>query len=309
MTAPPRSVITIGSFDGVHLGHRAILRQARAWADRESARVLALTFDPHPVSVLRPGAEPPRLLCLPRKIQELRAAGAHEVVVLPPTPELLAMTPRAFIEKLVIEHRPGAIFEGPDFRFGKGRAGDLTMLAEMGREFDFQCVVVERTVTRLSDLWEVPVSSSLVRWLTAQGRVADAALALGRPVELRSTVVRGEQRGRTLGFPTLNLDLRPLHGFLLPAQAVYAGQAILDDQCYAAAVSIGTKPSFGRSTVAVEAHLLDFTGEAYGRSVCLRLTRHLRDQTRFPSVELLVAQLRRDVEQVRGHALKERRSA
>ena len=298
MTA--QCVLTIGNFDGVHLGHRAILARAAEAARLARVKVTALSFDPHPAAVLRPGQEPPRLTTLAQKTQCLRDAGADEVVVLEPSPQLLSLSPREFIEQLVQRHAPAAMVEGPDFRFGKGRAGDVRVLAELGAKLGYETIIVEDAEIELSDHTLAPLSSSLIRWLLRHGRIADAARCLGRPYELSATVVRGDQRGRTIGVPTANLDPVELAGRALPGDGVYAGSVVLADGTERpAAISVGAKPTFAGRGRVIEAHALDYHGDLYGQVIAVRLTRWLRDQQSFPGVAELKAQLQRDVAEVR----------
>ena len=293
------TVLTIGNFDGVHLGHQAILARARRVGDR----VVALTFDPHPAATLRPGSEPARLSTRADKIQRLRRAGADEVVVLEPTRELLGQTAEQFVAGLVRRYGPAAIVEGPDFRFGKGRAGDLAMLEQLGREHGFAVHVVPRVRTVLSDRLVAPVSSSLVRWLVAGGRVMDAALTLGAGFALAGAVTRGEQRGRELNVPTANLDPADWAGHVVPGDGVYAGIVELAGGArHGAALSVGVKPSFGEHRLTIEAHLLDFTGDLYGQRIRIAFARWLRDQYAFPDAATLRRQLQRDVARTRRWA-------
>lgn len=304
------SVLSIGTFDGVHLGHRAILTQARHLARANGAppaRVVILAFDPHPASTLRPGTEPPRLTTRAEKVRRLRDAGADEVVILEPTRELLGQSAEQFIERVAATHAPIAVIEGPDFRFGKGRKGDMALLRQLGARHGFEVRVQEPVEVTLSNGFAAPVSSSLVRWLVAHGRMLDAALCLGEPYMLTAPVVTGEQRGRTIGVPTVNLDSAPLGDQVAPAEGVYAGtvelhpprehehDALEPGPRHTAALSIGTKPAFGERPVTIEAHLLDFAGDLYGRTVSVRFARWLRGQAWFPSVESLQNQLHRDI--------------
>ena len=315
---PGSSVITIGNFDGPHLGHLAILRQARRLAEvHGNASVIALTFDPPPVRLLRPDAEPPRIASLADRCAWLRRGGADRVEVLRPDAAMLEQSPRAFLEEVVGRFDPAAIVEGPDFRFGRGRAGGVATLSELGSELGFETCVVEPHRVVLSDLQEVPVSSSLVRWLVGRGRVADAAVCLGRRFSLSAEVVQGEQRGRTLGIPTANLDAETLRPYIIPADGVYAAYAQLDateaeggsgpaDELHGAimpaAVSVGVKPTFGRRALTVEAHLLDRDVDLYGRRLTLHFARWVRDQYPFPGVDALRQQLHRDIATVRRWA-------
>lgn len=298
---PQASVITIGNFDGVHLGHRAILATARELGDARDARVVALTFDPHPNATLDPANQPPRLCSRDQKLDRLRQAGADEVVVLEPTREVLGQEPRDFIRKLVSDFAPIAFVEGADFRFGKGRAGDIALLRQMGGEHGYEVIIQPSRDVTLRDLSVVTVRSSVIRWLIGHGRPADVQRCLSEPFTLTSTVIHGEKRGRTIGIPTANLDLDTLNDHMLPADGVYAGYAITPGAArqYTAAISVGHKPSFGKVQLTIEAHLLDFDGDLYDQTLTLAFTHWVRDQIRFPSPDALRQQLARDIERVR----------
>lgn len=290
----PETAISIGNFDGVHRGHQALLAKARATVGA-AGRVVAVTFDPHPMAVLRPGEAPWQLLTLQGRIEALRAAGADEVEVLDSTTTFLATEARAFIEDLHRRLQFRVVVEGPNFRFGRNRAGSMESLASMGVELGFRVEVLQPVQVRLRDGSEVIASSSVTRWLLELGRVEDATLVLGRPHCVEGRVVRGERRGRMLGYPTANLE----HGdLMLPADGIYAARATLPDgTSRAAAVSIGRKPTFGRSERTCEAYLLGFAGwtEEYGWTLRLDLCAWLRDQFRYDSMEALQAQIDRDV--------------
>ncbi len=289
---PARNILTVGSFDGVHLGHRALIDAARRQADRTGGSVIALVFERHPLATLRPEDAPPPLTLPETRRELLRAAGVDQIVGLDPTPELLSLDPQAFIERMVQAHHPAVWIEGPDFRFGRDRAGNLDVLRDLGKAHGFDVQVIDPVETVLHDLSQVPVRSSLIRWLVLQGRVADAAKCLGRPYAVRGVVVRGEQRGRTIGFPTANLDTGAV---LLPADGVYAGVVEHDGRPIAAAISLGTKPTFAGHDRAFEAHLIDFDGDLYGETLEVTVTRFVRDQVAFASREALIEQMHRDV--------------
>ena len=303
-------MLTLGNFDGVHLGHRALLAACRARA--AGGPVVAVTFDPPPVRVLRPEAEPLRIDAPADKLRRLREAGADRVEVLEPTPALLAQEAEDFLGGLVDRFAPRAVVEGPDFRFGRGRRGDFALLAEIGRASGFEAVRLGRAHATLPGGEEVPVSSSRVRALAAGGRVADAAACLGRPLDRVARVVRGERRGRAIGFPTLNLDPADLAGCVVPAEGVYAATVEVVEGPegaevpgrpglpggvggWPAAVSIGTKPTFGGTRRTVEAHLIGFEGDLYGARVRVGFVRWLRGQRRYAGVEALQEALRADV--------------
>ncbi|MEM9022040.1 MAG: riboflavin biosynthesis protein RibF [Planctomycetota bacterium] len=294
-----QSIITIGNFDGVHIGHREIVQQARRLAAPHDAEVIAVTFDPPPIAVLRPQHSPPRLGPIDQRIDALRNAGADRVVVLEPAPQLLSLSAEQFIEKLVADHSAVGFVEGEDFRFGKERGGDTRLLAELGRARGFEVSILPRVETRLSDQARAPVSSSLVRWLVGRGRVEDAAACLGRDYELVGQIVRGDQRGRTIGIPTANLDPAAYRTQITPMDGVYAGRVQVDGRAYPAAISIGVKPTFGQQVLTAEAHLIGFSHDdpdvLYGQPARFGFARWIRDQYSFPGVEHLVEQLRRDI--------------
>ncbi len=236
-----RTAITIGNFDGVHAGHRALVAAARALAG-VPGRVVALCFDPHPFSVLRPQLAPARLTTFPQREALLRQAGADAVVRLQPTTEFLALSPEQFIRSLIADYHPSAIVEGPDFHFGAGRKGSPATLAALGEGLGFSVQIVPPVEVVLEDQLTARASSTMVRWLLSVGRVADAARVLGRPHALSGMVRQGQRRGRTIGVPTANLEAEQM----LPADGVYAAVATLPDgrRC-GAAMNVGTPPTFG----------------------------------------------------------------
>jgi riboflavin kinase/FMN adenylyltransferase len=300
-----RSVVTIGTFDGVHAGHVALVRRARTAADAAGARVVAMAFDPHPSAILRPESAPPRLTTFGQRERLLRIAGADHVERLEPTPALLGRSASDFLESVGRAWSPAAFVEGPDFRFGKGRAGDIAFMREFGAKAGFTVEVVEPVTVALSDHTVVPASSTLARWLIAHGRMGDAARVLTRPYEIEGIIVRGDRRGRTIGFPTANIQTE----CLLPADGVYAGSAMLaDGRAFAAAVSVGTKPTFDGVRRALEVFLIDAPGDGdaidglpeYGWPIQLRIQHWVREQVRFASVASLVEQMHRDIVCIRG---------
>jgi riboflavin kinase/FMN adenylyltransferase len=295
-------VISIGNFDGVHLGHQALMSRARELAG--AGQVVAVTFEPHPAVILRPDTAPVRLTGAHRRRELLLEAGADEVRELKPTPELLAMDAEEFIFRLLEDGVFDAVVEGPDFRFARRRSAGIDVLREIGSRRGFKAEVIQPQLVTLEDQSEVQVSSSLVRWLLQHGRVVDAATTLGRPYRLAGTVVSGDQRGRTLGFPTANLD----HGnLLLPADGVYAGLAHLPEGgTRPAAVSIGTKPTFGTSVRIAEIHLIghDAPVDDYGWRLRVDLLKWLRDQTRFDDIDDLLKRIALDCEET-SHCVQE----
>jgi riboflavin kinase/FMN adenylyltransferase len=273
VSAAGRTVV-VGTFDGVHLGHRRVLEAALA----TGRPVTALTFHPHPRTVVHGNLV--ELVCsLERRQELLRELGATEVVVVPFTLETAALSPEAF----AAEYLAGAeiVVAGEDFRFGHRRAGDLGTLRALGYEV--------RPVPLLA-----PVSSTEIRRRVHEGELREAADLLGRPFELDGVVVPGDQRGGTLGYPTANLALDP--ALLVPRYGIYAGAAL----GHRAAISIGTNPHYGGQERRVEPHLLDFEGDLYGQRLVLEVWERLRDERAFASETELVEQISRDVERTRA---------
>jgi riboflavin kinase / FMN adenylyltransferase len=294
-------VVTIGTFDGVHAGHRALVQRARELAGQGEGggRVTALVFDPHPLAILRPEAAPGRLSSFQMREKLVREAGADHVERLVPTPALLALSARAFVEDLVKAHHPSAIVEGPDFRFGAGREGTVLTLDDLGRKLGYSVDVLPPVEIALMDLTLVRASSSIVRWLLAEGRVRDAALVLGRPYEIEGSVERGDRRGRQIGFPTANIATE----YLMPGDGIYACRAFLPDgRSFAAGVHVGPRETFGDRRRVIEAHLLGAERDdvrlkglpEYGWNIRLQFVSWLRDPVRFESVAHLVHQMNAD---------------
>jgi riboflavin kinase/FMN adenylyltransferase len=296
--------IVIGNFDGVHCGHRQLFCLAKRFA--EGGSVTAITFEPLPVAVLRPERPMGRLTPNAERRQLLReACGVDEVIEIEPTAELLGRSPEEFIEEIHARVRFDAIVEGPDFRFGKGRSGSMDTLRTLGGVHGFSVHEAEAILVELVDGSVVEARSSVARALLAQGRVADAARVFGRAYELRCPTVRGDQRGRTIGWPTMNLNSR---GRILPADGVYAGSATLPDGTIAiAAISIGTKPTFGESERTCEATLLAADGKPlalaldwYGFELRLRFHHWIRAQEKFDSIDALLSRMEVDRAAVRS---------
>lgn len=299
------SAISIGNFDGVHLGHRALVAEARRLA--AGGRAVAVTFEPHPLAVLRPSECPLRLAARGERRRLLLEAGADEVVELEPTPDLLGRDPAEFLAWLRERVPFTAVVEGEDFRFGRGRAGDVAELRRLGGAIGFEVAVVAEITATLADRTVVRASSSMVRWLLRHGRVADAARLLGRPFELVASTEPGDRRGRSIGVPTMNLARADLAGMQLPADGVYAGEVALPDgSTHAAAISVGRKPTFANAAdeAICEAHLVDVERplDRYGERIRVAFRRWLREQRRYDSLDALLVQMRLDIERVRAGA-------
>ncbi len=292
-----RCALTIGNFDGVHCGHRKLLACARALADAEGEAVVALTFDPPPDRVVRPDDQPQRISHHEETVELLVEAGCDCVVTVRTTPNLLAMPPEAFLREIVLgRFAPRHVVEGPNFFFGRDRAGTIATLQETGRRAGFVVHVVEPVCVEL-DGAPMRVSSTLLRRLILEGRVDLAAEWLTRPFTLSGAVVHGLHRGRTLRFPTANLDRGEQ---IVPADGVYAGRTALDGKTYPTAISIGCKPTFGETEQAIEAHLIGASGDFYDRRIRVAFLRRLREQVKFASAEALIEQIDRDVKQTKG---------
>jgi riboflavin kinase/FMN adenylyltransferase len=303
------AVVTVGMFDGVHRGHRALLDRVAAEAATRRVPAAAVTFDRHPLAVLRPGSEPALLTTLDRKVELLGHAGMQVVLVLEFTRELSEVGAEAFATQVLFDGLAArAVVVGENFRFGHKAAGDPALLAELGRPRGVEVVAVP-----LRTAGDEVVSSTRVRAELAAGDVAAAAASLGRPHAVEGVVVAGDGRGRPLlGIPTANLAIAP--GIAIPADGVYAGhltdagpegsgepQGGAPDNrgvVRPAAISVGTNPQFGTDR-RVEAHVLDFDGDLYGHRVSVSFAHHLRDQATFADLDELVAQIKADVDQTR----------
>jgi riboflavin kinase/FMN adenylyltransferase len=295
---PPPEVaggaVTVGNFDGVHLGHQALVAAARKMADGLGVPAVAVTFDPHPHLVLHPDSGPPRppLTTPPDRAELLHKAGADHVVILRTSAALLALSPEAFFEDVLVRQLGAkGVVEGYDFRFGHAREGTTqtlrTLCAASGLGFEEVPQVLHRGE---------PVSSSRVRAAIVGGDVERAAELLARPYRIAGTVVAGARRGRTIGFPTANLGEVPT---VLPGNGVYAVRAAVEGTMWPAAANVGPNPTFGEDGRKVEVHLIGFSGDVYGKPMAAEFVARLRDTRPFNGVEELVAQLRTDVEAAR----------
>lgn len=302
--APPGAVMSIGNFDGVHRGHQHLLGLGRKLRDQTpGSRLVVVTFEPHPLTVLRPQAVPPRLSTPQMKQELLQERGVDDLIILAPTQEVLNLTAEQFWAILRDESRPAHLIEGANFKFGKNRGGNIAKLREWSRGADVQLHVIDEIEMALLDLQIVDVSSSVIRWLIGYGRVRDAAICLGRPYVLEGKVVDGDKRGRTIGVPTANLQCVEQ---LVPADGVYAGRCTLGSRSYPAAISIGTNPTFDGKVRQVEAHLIGLDADLYGRTLRLDFVDWVRDQMRFSGVDALRSQIACDLRAVETLASRER---
>lgn len=285
--------VSIGNFDGVHCGHQAMLTALVQRARLADVPAVALTFDPHPIELLRPEAIPPRLTTIAHRAELLQRYGVDCVIVLPTTQRFLTMTAEDFFHTIVrTELQARGMVEGPNFFFGRNRSGSVTVLrgfcAASGLTLDIiQPVIVDEQL----------VSSSVIRSLIEAGDLTESVRLLGHPYRVSGMVVRGAERGRGLGFPTANLSQ---FANLVPGNGVYAATVGIGGTTYSAAVNIGPNPTFAESRQKVEVHLLDFSGDLYGATLDVDFLRRIRDVQQFASVEDLLARLRQDVSLVRS---------
>ncbi|MFQ5479116.1 MAG: bifunctional riboflavin kinase/FAD synthetase [Candidatus Binatia bacterium] len=288
-----KPVITIGNFDGVHRGHQEILRQVCEDAAQRRVAAVALTFEPHPIAVLRPEAAPRRLMTLGDRLKALESYGLDATVVQWFSRRFAAISADDFVRGFLVETLDvQKAIVGHDLNFGCDRGGSAESLVEAGATYGFSVEVV-----RPVEAEGLVVHSSMVREAVARGEVELAAKLLGRPHTVRGIVVRGEGRGADLGFPTANI--RPKTS-LPPGNGVYATRALLDGEDFDGVTSIGAKPTFGGTRTVVETHLFREQGELYGRNMALRFIAKIRDQRKFASPEELVARVARDVEEARS---------
>lgn len=291
MSSSPKDrgrVVVIGNLDGVHRGHQAVLTRARAIAhEREPLSTVVLTFDPHPNEVLR-GTAPPRLATLERRVELLRRHGADEVIVEPFTRELAAFSPERFASELLAERLSArAVVVGANFRFGARRAGDLDMLRDFGTKLGF-----EVTTADVAGDERGPFSSTRVRDAIARADLDEARSLLGRRHSISGVVEHGDQRGRTIGFPTANLggvrEMLPPHG----VYAVFAGDR-------PAVMNLGLRPTVDGKGLRAEVHIFDFDGDLYGSALRVHLVKPIRDEKKFESFDALKAQIALDAEAAR----------
>ncbi|WP_055590244.1 bifunctional riboflavin kinase/FAD synthetase [Streptacidiphilus griseoplanus] len=293
-----RSVVTIGSFDGVHRGHQLIIGRAVQRARELGAASVVVFFDPHPSEVVRPGSHPPLLAAPHRRAELMGELGVDAVLILPFTQEFSQQAPADFVRQVLVDGlHAQLVVEGPNFRFGHRAAGDVALLAELGREHGFGVEVVDLYVRGDAGGGD-PFSSTLARRLISEGDMARAAEVLGRPHRVEGLVVRGAQRGRELGYPTANVETLPHTA--IPADGVYAGWLTAAGERMPAAISVGTNPTFDGTTRTVEAYAIDRVGlDLYGLHVAVDFLAFLRGMEKFDTIDDLLARMADDVKQAR----------
>ena len=295
-----RSVVTIGAYDGVHRGHQAIIAEVRRQAAEIGGRSVVVTFDRHPASVVRPESAPKLLTDLDQRLELLEATGVDATVLIHFDEGQSEETPQSFVERVIVRCLAAKrIVVGEDFHFGKGRLGNVPLLRDLGLIHDFRVEplsLVERT-----DGVGEPISSTAIRRALAGGQVELATAMLGRPFQARGPVVHGDQRGRTIGFPTANVQVPAVT--CLPADGVYAGWYLWPDggrmPC---AINLGRRPTFYEHAELslLEAHLIDFEGDLYGEQARVEFLHFLRSERKFDGIQALIAQLKHDVDHARS---------
>ena len=288
------TVVTVGTFDGVHRGHWAVLREIRTRARATGRRSVLLTFHPHPLRIVRPEYAPPLLTTPIEKREILAESGLDYAVFLNFTPVLSKYEPRRFVEEILVGRlMVEELVIGYDHGFGRGRAGDVDTLRRIGAKAGFSVDVIEPV-----NQGEQPISSSRIRHMVKGGEMEEARDSLGRPYSIRGVVVRGDGRGRTLGFPTANLRLED-GDKLVPPPGIYAVHGILRNGAYPGALHIGPRPTFRGSPPTIELHILDFDGDLYGEAVRVDFVRYMREVLPFASRQGLVDQMREDLAEAR----------
>jgi riboflavin kinase / FMN adenylyltransferase len=294
--APGRpSAVTIGVFDGVHRGHQHLVKMLCEQARSSDLAAVALTFNPHPRTVIRPGVAVTYLTSLEERVELLQSLGLDAVGILPFTSELAQLSPRDFLALLVDELQMRLLMVGPDFALGRNRAGTIGVMRQVGQELGF-----EVEVAPLLDEQGEKVGSSSIRQALAEGDVRLVAKLLGRPFSLRGPVVTGDRRGRTLGFPTANIAIGLDRA--LPAYGVYVTRAYVGETSYESTTSIGIRPTFDvEPRPTVETFIIDFDEDIYGQEMRIDLLERLRGELRFESVDDLIAQMHKDIDATRQY--------
>lgn len=288
------AAVTIGTFDGIHVGHRALIARTVERAGEGAGRAVGVTWDRHPMQTLRPDRVPPLLSSQHRKMELLRETDLDAVVVLAFDDELSSWAPERFVTDILVDGLGARhVVVGEGWRFGHKAAGDTDLLSKLGDELGFTVEALE-----LAEAEGGPVSSTRIRQAVAAGDLTLVRSLLGRPFDIDGEVIPGEDRGTSLGYPTANID--PEGSLALPPQGIYAGRGLADGEWYPAAIDVGVNPTFGgdpeRTPLRIEPYLLDFEGNLYGKVLRVEFWARLRDEIKFASVEELVAQMERDVE-------------
>lgn len=291
------SSVTIGNFDGVHIGHRAIIKQVMEYASDHSLPSVVITFDPHPREVIYKGQEVPAIVTFTERARLIEELGVDYLIKVDFTPGFASQEAEWFVEEVVSKLAPRLVVVGHDFRFGKGRRGDAELLEHVGRRFGFSVV----SVPAIKVLGK-PVSSTRIRGLVQAGEMSRAHLLLGTPFNIRGKVIHGHGRGKDVGFATANLSWE---NRLIPPEGVYAAVACWDDNRCPAVVNIGANPTFGDRAVSIEAHIMGFSGDLYEQEMRLALYQRIRGEIKFDSARQLALQIEQDVEKTRRILIEE----
>ncbi len=286
------TVLTMGKFDGLHLGHRQLISTAVRHARNLGFLSAVLTWEPHPNVILRPGTPPQLLSTLEEKIELIGSFDPDLLIIAPFTKETKATPAAAYMAQICAALPLRELWVGEGFAMGRDREGDVPSLMAIGQELGFAVGAASKV-----EIEDEVVSASRVRELLATGYVERAAMLLGRPFGLRGTVVPGDQRGRVIGFPTANIEISPNH--VLPADGVYACRVLLDGTSLPAVTNVGMRPTFGLLQRTVEAHLLDWSGDIYGHTLQIIFLHRLRGEQKFTGIDALITQIRHDAEQAR----------
>lgn len=296
------SVITLGNFDGLHLGHQKLINMVISDAHQRGAQSVVFTFHPHPLKVLAPNRCPPLLTLYDEKVRLFRNMGIDLLIMAPFTRQLSSLSPEDFVKNILHDLlKVKTIIVGDNYRFGKGRRGNVMMLRSLGQSLGFNVVVVDEVMIN----GEI-VSSTKIRRLLMKGEVEHAAHLLGRPYAITGIVIDGDKRGRQLGYPTANIN--PDHE-LIPDPGVYIAHVSISNSQYNGVVSIGYRPTFNKTTIAVEAYILDFNREIYGEKLTISFLKRIREEKRFDTVDSLIVQIKEDVELTQEFFLEKEKSA
>jgi riboflavin kinase / FMN adenylyltransferase len=292
--ARPRTTVTIGNFDGVHLGHQRIIRGVIDRARETATRSIVLTFFPHPARILRPEQAPPLLMTLAQRLDSFRESGLDATLVLQFDAELAKVTAEDFVRQFLVDTlRARSVMVGSNFRFGHKQAGDVNLLEELGRRWDFAVQVVPPVIQD-----GIVVSSTAVRCALREGRMEDASRLLGRPFALAGEIRTGTGQGRKLVVPTLNLATEQE---CLPKNGVYATETVVSGKTYRSATNIGVRPTFDGQRLAIESHLFDFSDNLTSGAMEVRFWKRLRDEKKFSGPEALREQVLRDINEAQAY--------
>ena len=285
-------VLTLGNFDGVHLGHQRIFKELREEARKIDGEAIVFTFDPHPLQILAPQSCPPLITPFKKKLMLFERSGIDVLIVATFDLSLASLSPEAFVEQILVD-KIGAkrILVGYNYYFGRDRKGNVEMLIRLGEKFGFEVKIIE--AMKVND---IPVSSSKIRELIQDGKMGEAAQLLGRNYLLIGKVIWGADRGKRLGFPTANLEI--LNG-LYPKTGVYAVEVIMGTKTYSGVADVGYNPTFGQNPLSVEVHIMDFSQDIYGEEIQLVFFKRIRDEKAFQNHDSLVRQIKKDVDESR----------